>query len=716
MNAFASPMALFLIAVACACMLAAALPFALWYYYRAKSIAPELFKKKELEAQNEKLQGEITDQRTKLIELSDQIVHAKEVIQQKQAAEKWLEETKATIEDLAQQQAKSKADYEIAKGALEDVTGKVSAKQVELAELNKKITANEEQLAKAVAAAEKAIIAQKEEIAKLNAEKAGLTAEVAALRAEKEGLPAEIKHLTEQKLALEKKVESAQEEFANLQKKVTDTEAMLQRKVTDIEAALKQKVAETEAGLQKKVADVESEIKKKLAIAEGELQLKRDELAELQREVALTRKTLEDLTFKVAELEGRAAVATRTIAEFEAHAKENEDKWANLDLAVMPEESPRAFSDINESDWLKELNKNLLSTGFIFNERAIRAFHTGLKCRLTTPLVVLAGISGTGKSLLPELYASALGMNFLPVPVQPRWDSPQDLFGFYNYMEGRYKATELARLLWQFDRYNNEKMKNVADAKLPVNLVLLDEMNLARVEYYFSDLLSKLEMRNGLNPNNGEDRRKAEIELECNASGKQGQTRHLFVSPQTLFVGTMNEDESTQTLSDKVIDRANILRFGRPKDLNAKPRKGEFLDYYRERDRISSAQWEKWCVSLMNVQSDDARLQRLEAVLKPVIAALDVVNRPYGFRVDNAMKTYIVNYPGPVDEAIADQIEMKVLPKLNGLEKDAPGFDPLKAAMHEAINKTGDDAISKAFEKSCPADSGAFFKWRGVMR
>jgi hypothetical protein len=378
---------------------------------------------------------------------------------------------------------------------------------------------------------------------------------------------------------------------------------------------------------------------------------------------------------------------------------------------------------LEEKLWLMEFGNRLLDNGFVFDERAIRAFHTGLKCARHTPLVVLAGISGTGKSLLPELYASALGMNFLPVPVQPRWDSPQDLFGFYNYMEGRYKATELARLLWQFDHYNNSTaIKKYTEKNLPLNLVLLDEMNLARVEYYFSDLLSKLETRNGLNAEDELERKKAEVELECNAADKIDSMRHLFVSSSTLFVGTMNEDESTQTLSDKVIDRANVLRFGRPKMLGddnkqsvKEPDKSSFIATYAKDGRISVKMWNGWCKGLDDAKEETDGLGFLRKTVTPVVEALDKVYRSYGFRVDKAMKLYVMNYPGNYKEAVADQIEMKILPKLNGVELQDEHFGEVKDAMLAAIDATGDNKLRTAFLDACP-EGGTFFKWRGVMR
>jgi hypothetical protein len=329
-------------------------------------------------------------------------------------------------------------------------------------------------------------------------------------------------------------------------------------------------------------------------------------------------------------------------------------------------------------------------------------------------LVVLAGISGTGKSLLPNLYASGIGMNFLPVAVQPRWDSPQDMFGFYNYMEGRYKATELSRLLWQFDKYNNDTAKKIFASQLPMNLILLDEMNLARVEYYFSDLLSKLETRRGLNLNNEESRRKAEIEIECNASAANKQTRRLLVAPNTLFVGTMNEDESTQTLSDKVLDRANVLRFGRPQELGAKPNISGFNKDCAELPCITFENWHQW-------QSENPqRIAQMKDIFRDVNTALETVGRPFAHRVWQAMESYVSFYPGndtaDFHAALADQIEMKILPKLNGLELDAHGFDKVKSVIEDIIHRVGDDALKTAFEVSCNSQQNSFFKWRGVMR
>ena len=174
-------------------------------------------------------------------------------------------------------------------------------------------------------------------------------------------------------------------------------------------------------------------------------------------------------------------------------------------------------------------------------------------------MTVLAGISGTGKSQLPRRYAEAMGIHFLQVPVQPRWDSPQDLMGFYNFVDARYRATELARLLAHLDPENWPDLAGEWDDRMA--LVLLDEMNLARTEYYFSEFLSRLEMR----PKPGEESdpsRRSDAEIELDVPGESGEGRRIYAGYGVLFAGTMNEDESTQTLSDKCcIPRSFVTDF-----------------------------------------------------------------------------------------------------------------------------------------------------------
>lgn len=528
-----------------------------------------------------------------------------------------------------------------------------------------------------------------------------LEAEVAKQEAIMESLRSEVVHaqiLIQQGKEAEEWLKKHKEEIENLKQLLISKRIEFNRIMNEMDSQISER-QKTLTDLEKKVTNVENEIEK------------------IRQEKAV--------------LEGKADEAQRIISRLEMIREDSNDKWKNLDAPVVDENAMRKPNDatyLDENIWLQNFEQSLKKHDFIFHERTIRAFHTGLKCSRQTQLVVLAGISGTGKSLLPELYAAALGMNFLSVPVQPRWDSPQDLFGFYIYADRRFKATELSRLLWQFDLYNGPAKERYGSQKdsLPLNLVLLDEMNLARVEYYFADLLSKLETRNGLNPDNETERRKAEIELECNAADKLETMRRLFVSPYTLFTGTMNEDESTQTLSDKVIDRSNVLRFGRPQMIgqggqdnesqHRKPSKSDFIASYADKSRISAKVWDIWCKPLDKADDTDEGLAFLKKTVSPIARELDKVYRSFGFRMDDAMKLYVMNYPGSFKEAVADQIEMKILPRLNGIELQDAHFNSVKNTISGAIDSTGDEGLRKAFDEAVNPENGIFFKWRGVMR
>ena len=247
-------------------------------------------------------------------------------------------------------------------------------------------------------------------------------------------------------------------------------------------------------------------------------------------------------------------------------------------------------TNVNEMVALRDVQDSLENAGLSFRRRTVYAFHTALKVADISPMTVLAGISGTGKSQLPRRYCAAMGIHFLQVPVQPRWDSPQDLMGFYNFVDARYRATELARLLVHMDSDNWKEQ--AVDWEGRMALVLLDEMNLARTEYYFSEFLSRLEMRPPRGATNDPSRRSdAEIELDIPGEREDG-TQRIYAGHRVLFAGTMNEDESTQTLSDKVLDRSNVLRFTRPEKLEFQGdggRKDDLANGY-----LTHQQWEDW--------------------------------------------------------------------------------------------------------------------------
>jgi hypothetical protein len=371
--------------------------------------------------------------------------------------------------------------------------------------------------------------------------------------------------------------------------------------------------------------------------------------------------------------------------------------------APLPE--PRALHLVQES-----LSANKL----VFDERVVRAFHTSLKVNDLSPLTVLAGVSGTGKSQLPRRYAEAMGLSFLHVAVQPRWDSPQDLLGFYNYIEQRYRATELAQALVHLDTFNwKETSEPYANRML---LVLLDEMNLARVEYYFSEFLSRLEVRPP--PDRVDDqaeREPAQIPIDVRGTTE---ARPFLVFPgyNVLFVGTMNEDESTLALSDKVLDRSNVMQFGRPKEFE--PNVPATTASAASEGWLAFEDWRSWIRKPNRLQG--AERDKVRTVVNELADLMGDCGRAFGFRLSQSITSYVANYPGDrgpdVDQALADQIEMRILPKLRGLEVE-PHQETLRKLADLTRSRVGDAQLALTVENAIErGQHTGLFAWRGRER
>jgi 5-methylcytosine-specific restriction endonuclease McrBC GTP-binding regulatory subunit McrB len=244
-------------------------------------------------------------------------------------------------------------------------------------------------------------------------------------------------------------------------------------------------------------------------------------------------------------------------------------------------------------------------------------------------------------------------------------------------------------------------------------LVLLDEMNLARVEYYFSELLSKLEMRSRAQLGDHQMYERSAIQVQAGSlkDGDEEQNRPLFVGYNVLFVGTMNEDETTQALSDKVLDRANVLRFGKPSE----GRTGGIKE--READEgciLHKDSWEEWITP--SVQGADAEFVRTRC--EKINNALQMVGRAFGHRIYQAIEQYVANYPSWVDDrrekAFSDQLEQKILPKLRGLSHDTDdGLEHVFNEISEVIAELNDPDLATAFSV---AREKPVFDFKGVSR
>ncbi|WRA90397.1 restriction endonuclease [Helicobacter pylori] len=307
-----------------------------------------------------------------------------------------------------------------------------------------------------------------------------------------------------------------------------------------------------------------------------------------------------------------------------------------------------------ELAFLERIEKGMQEFNVFYPKRLLYMFHTALKSASLSPLSVLSGVSGTGKSELPKLYAHFGGLNFLSIAVQPTWDSPESLMGYFNAIENKFDATEFLRFFIQTTLSNNEEPYGLKEA---MNIVLLDEMNLAHIELYFAEFLSKLEIKRS---------------KETNISIKLGTGLiwELPLGDNLLFVGTMNEDESTKMLSDKVLDRAFCLNFERPKTLKSKQQKSlPDNDGYLKVETFN-----RWINKEGNLEG---KLEKYKKLTEEINERLSACYRSIGHRVWQSMSAYMHNHPLVLhafdkDKALQFAYEeclvLKIFPKLRGVQ------------------------------------------------
>ncbi len=428
----------------------------------------------------------------------------------------------------------------------------------------------------------------------------------------------------------------------------------------------------------------------------------------------------DSLKFKNEALEVRInaerALLASLKAEVEHLASRIEDRKSSYFVAEAIEAPINHFKDIDkdknlkigEKEWLENIMKSCENSGFEFSKRLYYSFHTSLKTADMSPLTVLAGVSGTGKSKLPQLYSKFGGIYFLSIPVKPDWDSPQSLFGYFNSIEKRFDATTLLRaiVMFQKDLSTSPTKDKIEDYSDRVLIVLLDEMNLAYVEQYFSDLLSKLEERRG-------EERNIAFEVEL---GAQNDKYEIFLTDNVIWIGTMNEDETTKTLSDKVIDRGNIISFPRPTTFVRYNAKTKSL---KGRDSISRKVWESWVNDKVILTDEEINLYK--TIVEDINEALKRVNRALGHRVWQSMENYMMSHPLvsefkedkkgnrkiALDYAFEEALVHKVMPKLRGINTD--GIQKFEC-LDEILKILNDNNLSLIvdFELAMESVTGTF--------
>lgn len=487
------------------------------------------------------------------------------------------------------------------------------------------------------------------------------------------------------------------------------------------------------------------ELKSRYEALERERQSKDARIEELERQVRASEdstRLVNDLKRQLQEALAQSDASKRLATIFETSAKQataqlekvqadfdrlygtpagEDERREEIEMPVIPRAKaslPSTEPDLNEIEWLDGIYDACEDYGLHFNRRLLYAFHTALKTAEWAPLTVLAGVSGTGKSALPELYAHFGGFYFAPVSVQPNWDSQESMLGFFNSIDNRFDAQPVLRFLAQ-----SQKKWEPEDSGYPgladcMSLVLLDEMNLAHPELYFAEFLSKLEQRRGKRL---DDAPTLDVKIGSGMPPYQ-----LPLGRNVLWAGTMNQDETTKSLSDKVLDRSIVMHFPRPTELKRR----QVLKPLTERNRgaiLSRRTWGKWWQSKSTFT--DAEIAPYKKFVEDMNVSLGVAGRAIGHRVWQSVEYYMSNHPRVLaagedksakEEAMhiafEDQLVQKVMPKLRGIDTRGKSktdcLDRIRDQIITGVDGEGFDLVED-FDLSCELGYGQFI-WQSA--
>ena len=271
-----------------------------------------------------------------------------------------------------------------------------------------------------------------------------------------------------------------------------------------------------------------------------------------------------------------------------------------------------------------------------YDIKDIRRFIAGMA---VSPILILQGMSGTGKTSLAHAMGSFVKNTSTVIPVQPMWKERTDLLGYYNEFTKRFNETLLL-----------EKMYEANYCK-DIYITVLDEMNIARVEYYFAEFLSLLELPNP-------DERYIDVVSDMwDTDPVQLKDGRIKLPVNMWFIGTANNDDSTFAISDKVYDRAMILNLDEKSERFVAPRTRPTPITAENFRRLTQE-------AMLEYELTGRNLKRLEQLDKYLISHFHIT---FGNRIMKQIRQYVPVYVGCGGEeleALDDILSKKIIRKL----------------------------------------------------
>ncbi len=337
-------------------------------------------------------------------------------------------------------------------------------------------------------------------------------------------------------------------------------------------------------------------------------------------------------------------------------------KWVCGKLGVDPQEGVSTQQDEGDIAKMKDIVDSIYDyisqTKYYYDREMLENYYLSLKSK---PFVILAGISGTGKSKLVELFAEACGATeangrYKLVPVRPDWSDSSDLFGHMNISDKFVEGSII------------DIVKRASDDPTQPYFICLDEMNLARVEYYFSDFLSIVETRKL-----SDDKKdiisgvliKKDLWIRDKTAVDKFGKEDLRLPSNLYIIGTVNMDETTFPFSRKVLDRANTIEFS---DVNLMP-----VTVEKKEIEVGNINNDFLKAEYLKLPDDEDLSEYVSSIcieLEEINKILAYSNSQVAYRVRDELVSYrVLNHKYELmseDDAMDFEIMQKILPRLQG--------------------------------------------------
>lgn len=321
-----------------------------------------------------------------------------------------------------------------------------------------------------------------------------------------------------------------------------------------------------------------------------------------------------------------------------------------VDLSDIPLYNTEDEQEMTTKEQIELIKSFIEYKGFTYDSKLIENFYLSLKSK---PFVILAGTSGTGKTRLVRLFAEAISAKYKLVSVRPDWSDSSDLFGHID-LNGKYNPGEILKFMADAQKAEN--------ADIPY-ILCLDEMNLARVEYYLSDFLSIIETRDVKDGIITSDPLINEEKYGADTSALK-EYGILRFPANFYLVGTVNMDETTFPFSKKVLDRANTIEFNYVDLSYVYNDVDEVQPLIIQNDFLRTEYlYLSQCEDVDYIEKISDELQKINEILKES-------NAHIGYRVRNEIIFYMLNNKNSQllsdDEALDNEIMQKILPRIQG--------------------------------------------------